>query len=909
MKRIFITLFLLSFVSITLSAQSSSLSISGQVLDNQDKSGLIGATVRLLSLPDSTVVKGATTDSKGRFTLNNIKSGRYALRATSVGYDDAYQEVTLSNKSITLSAIVMAESSTYLDAVTVTGQAAPVTLKQDTVQFNTDAFKVKHGANVEDLLRRIPGMEIDDNGNVSYNGESIERVELDGRNFFSSDPKMATRNLPSDMIKNVQVVDKKSDETRLTGMNDGEKVKVLNLVVKEDRKKGIIANSNLGYGTEQRYKADALVNIFNKDARYTILGNVNNIDGVRRGRGDLTTRRFGGNYDNKWGDKLQVTSELYFSDNDNKRFGDKRTEQLLGGKSSNVESERYDDFNNDKRINFNSRIEWTPQENTMIMIIPQIDYERGKQRSASDFNTINNEGVQINKGNSLKTDDTKDLNAEGTVHFRHTFNELGRNIYSRVWFDVDRVDGEGFNQSKTDFLLTQTQKVLDQMTQSRNDQFRLGANLAYLEPINEHWAVQFNYRVEYQKRDNDQMAYTLDDLNQYTILDEEYSRGTKNKNVSQRMGLQMRYSFWGKSQLYIGLQANPTYTHTISTQGLKETFNQDRTVWNYSPNLILELRPNSIFNLSLRYRGRTNHPSMNQLNPAVIIYSPLNRAQGNPELTPAFSHNLSLNSFYNNSKTRRSLNAHINGIYTQNGVASIQKIDPETGARSTTYTNVDGNQSYHGGFMFNTPLGRADSKFSSISFGHIMYALEKGFVNGIANTSEIFSPNIGERLSWRGEKLQTTIGAFWRMQQVRNSFSKEQDRLTHNYNIFGEVTWQLPWDISLSSRLSYQDGVGYDDGIKRDFWLWDASLSWAFLKGKNASIEFSGFDLLRQRTSFSRSITANAITDSSVNGVMSYMMVTFSYRFSNMGGKQLQGDNRMGRRGFGGGGDHRRHNH
>lgn len=143
------------------------------------------------------------------------------------------------------------------------------------------------------------------------------------------------------------------------------------------------------------------------------------------------------------------------------------------------------------------------------------------------------------------------------------------------------------------------------------------------------------------------------------------------------------------------------------------------------------------------------------------------------------------------------------------------------------------------------------------------------------------------------------------MQRVRNSFSKEQDRLTQNYNVFGEVIWQLPWDISFSSRLSYQDGVGYNDGIKRNFWLWDASLSWAFLKGKNASIEFSGYDLLRQRTSFRRTITANAITDTSVNGVMSYMMLTFSYRFSNMGGKQIQGDNRMGRRGYGGGYGHR----
>ncbi|MDN4753218.1 TonB-dependent receptor [Porphyromonadaceae bacterium W3.11] len=905
MKRIYLIVLLFPLFVIGGFAQNA-LSIQGQLIDGDDEGAVIGATVRLLALPDSTVVKGMTSDMNGRFVFKDLKSGRYALRITSIGYDEWIQEVKLSNKSLKLGKIKMEQSATFLNEVTVTGQASNVTLKQDTIQFNSDAFRVQKGANVEDLLRRIPGMEIDDNGNISYNGEDIERVELDGRNFFSGDPRMATRNLPSDMIQNVQVVDKKSDESRLTGMNDGEKTKVLNLVVKEDKKGGIIANANAGYGTEERYKTDALVNIFDKDARYTILGNINNIDGVRRGQGDRTTRRFGGNYDNKWGEKLHLTSELYYSDNDDKKYGDNRTEQLLGGVERNIENEVYDDFNNAKRANFNTRIEWTPQEQTMFVIEPDLDWSRSEDRSASEFTTTNNDGDVINKGNALQTNLYSEYNASAVVHFRHTLNELGRNIYTRVWGNYTKGDGEGLNQSNTDFLMTGQKKVLDQRTNKDDENFYIGTNLAYLEPFNKHWALQLNYRVDYQKRDNEQMAYNKDGEDSYTILDEEYSRGTWNSNINHRFGVQMRYSFWGLSQLYVGMQANPTTTHTISKQGLTETFNQQRTVWNYSPSMILELKPNKAFSLNLRYMGRTRHPSMQQLNPATIVLSPLSQTKGNPDLLPSFVHSVWLSSFYNDVKTRRNFRINVAWNYTKDGVAAVQVFDKDTGARTTTYENVNGNQMVHGGFMVNTPLGGASSKFSSTTYGHVLYNKDIGFVNGVENTSHVFRPNLSERLSWRGDQIQATLGGSWGMQRVLNSFSEEQNRLTQDYNVFGEVIWELPWNLSVTSRLTYQDANGYDDGLKRDFWLWDASINWSFLKDKNASIELSGFDILRQRTSLQRRVTANAITDTKVNGVMSYMMLTFSYRFNNMGGNKVgasQSENQRGGR-YGGRGYH-----
>lgn len=281
-------------MSVLASAQSKTYSIKGVVYEEATEETIVGAGVRLLHQADSLYVAGSSTGTKGQFSLANIAPGKYLLHISFLGMEPYYKEVEVVNKSVNLGKIHLSESVTRLGVLEVRGQATPMTVKQDTIQFNAAAFKMRQGASLEELLRRIPGMEIDEDGKITYNGEAIERIEMDGRSFFGNDPQMATRNLPSDMIKNLQVVDKKSDEARLTGMSDGEKVKVLNLEIKEDKKRGLISNLSAGYGTQQRYTANALVNLFNHDARYTIIGELNNIDGVRRGRGEETTRRIGG---------------------------------------------------------------------------------------------------------------------------------------------------------------------------------------------------------------------------------------------------------------------------------------------------------------------------------------------------------------------------------------------------------------------------------------------------------------------------------------------------------------------------------------------------------------------------------------------------------------------------------------
>ena len=595
-------------VSVLASAQSKTYSIKGVVYEETTEETIVGAGVRLLHQADSLYVAGSSTGTKGQFALANIAPGKYLLHISFLGMESYYKEVEVVNKSVNLGKIHLSESVTRLGVLEVRGQATPMTVKQDTIQFNAAAFKMRQGASLEELLRRIPGMEIDEDGKITYNGEAIERIEMDGRTFFGNDPQMATRNLPSDMIKNLQVVDKKSDETRLTGMSDGEKVKVLNLEIKEDKKRGLISNLSAGYGTQQRYTANALVNLFNHDARYTIIGELNNIDGVRRGRGEETTRRIGGNYDNLFLNKtLKVTAEAFYNSRDFSVDGKTITTQLLGGEKANNEAEQYHNFRRNEEVNLNGRLEWNPKESTMLVFEPYFRYNWTKTDNSSHFQTTNRQGIAINDGQSLKTNDGTSYEANGDLHFRHTFNDLGRNIYTRLSYRFNGSDGEGLQLSETNFRRSQEKKLRDQQQRSydRGESGRF--RVAYLEPFGEAWALQMMYDANFGRRKSDQSTFNKDATGEYTELDPIYSRGSENSYITHRIMARLRYKLAPRSYLYAGMGVNPSTSHTISTQGGEVTFDKQRTVWNYAPSAILEYRPSDSLQINIRYNGQSGY--------------------------------------------------------------------------------------------------------------------------------------------------------------------------------------------------------------------------------------------------------------------------------------------------------------
>lgn len=898
--RVLVLLLTLITITTSLHAQSrADRTIKGRVYDDQLKEWLTSATVRALALPDSTLVKGGLTGQSGRFSLTGLPHRELLLEISFVGYEPYRKSIAADAKSpIDLGTIHLAPSATALSELQVVGQSSPVTMKTDTVQFNTSSFRVREGGSVEELLRQLPGVEVDSDGNITYNGEAIEKVELDGRDFFSSDPTLATKNLPASMIRSVQVVDKKSEQTRLTGMDDGEKTKVLNLNVKEELKEGLLGNAKAGYGTKDRYRADLMASYFKGDARYTLLGNLNNTDGVRRGRGNRDHKSIGANYDNKVSDKLNITSELYYRDDKRERPSKVHKENILGdSQGATIEDQTSNSLSRSKRLSYDGRLEWTPTERTALFFMPDLNFSRDRSESYSDFTTVDSSGTQINGGHSSEQSSGSSANYGGTLHFRHTFNDEGRNIYALVYGRGSSSQSEGMMESTTDFSKRGSKALIDQQTRSDSRSGSGGMRLAYLELITDKWSIQLSYSLNGEDRSSNRLAYNADENGAYTLLDRTYSRGSQNRYINQRIGVRGRYKLDQRSNVSFGVDALPSWNHTITTDGEEVTFDKKRNIVNYAPSLILDLRSDKGMQLMAHYMGRTSQPSMEQLSPVVVQTSPLSRTQGNPDLLPSFSHSLFMRGFLNNTEKQR--NGELFGYLssTSNAVIPRRQLDRETGISSTSYENVNGLLSLNVGGSVTLPIAKHWTSFTN---GRIGLNRSKAYVNDQLNSAMNTSASLTQKITWSGEYLQASLGASGYGSRLRNSVAESNNRSTIDYRIFNDITWTAPFGLSLSHRLSYHDAAGYTDDVKRRLWIWNLSLGYSFLKGKRATIELEAEDLLGQRNTFRRSSTAQGITDTLYEGVTSYVMLTFSYKFNTLGTDMEIDSSRRGGGGFGG---------
>lgn len=887
---------LLAFLPFLAFAQSDNkYELRGQILDGSTNEPMTVVTVRLLRADNGNLVKGATTDTKGTFVMSSLPKGEYSLSISFVGYKKKDLKVVLSTQEkVNLGKLKIEPNTTALKGIEVTGAIRPVVLKTDTVEFNASAFKVRSGANIEELLKRLPGVEVDADGNITYNGEKIEKIELDGRNFFSQDPKMATRNLPSNMVDKVQVVDKQSDESILTGIDDGIRTKVLNLSIKPDMKRGLVANANAGYGTEKRYTGDMMINFFDKNARYSLIGNLNNTEGVISGDGDRDVRRIGLNYETTVDKKLEMTAEVRYSGHNNNKSGGVRRENIVGRETRNVYNEDYRDLSRRDEVSGITRIEWKPDSLTTIFLTPEVSWTKSYTSSSQSYQTVNQQGALINTGNSTRTNNNNDINTLLEVHVSRKLSPKGRHIYMGLEGDLNSTHGAGQNLVETHFVQKQKgTETIDQTLDTHSRSLRLVARTSYTEPLTPFWALQLNYRFESQHRKNLREAYNKDGAGNYTLLDDLYTRGSDNTFYTQSLGLNLRYKV-DRSHITFGINARPTYANTISTIGGKEVFNQSRTVWNFYPSVRVEYRKSDSIMFNLGYNGRTAQASMEQLNPAVIINSPLNKVKGNPDLLPSFSHFLRFMGNYNSPYKRQTFGMMGRASWTNNAIVDRRVIDPATGAAQTTYENVSGLISAGLGLTGAIPLGR--SGFSLFIQARAGYDRAKTYVNDYLNTADIWTPTIAPKITWKGENISISLGGKGYWQHVSNSIAIDLNRTSAVYSLINELNWTLPWEIEFASNIDYTRRSGYSQSLDTDVCLWDLSLSKSFLKNNAATLELSVYDILGQRNTMSRSITSSYITDRTVNTISTYGLITFKYKFNSFG-KNLESSNQRGGRG------------
>lgn len=891
-------------------AQQRGVEITGKVQEKETRSPIEQASVRLLNAKDSSMVRGVASIRDGSFVLKNVRRGNYILNVTYIGFDPLYKDITVSGTApIRLGALEMTDGSIRLQVAVVTGKAPEIVVRNDTAEYNADSYKVTEGAVLEDLLKKMPGVEVDSEGKVTVNGKEIKKIMVDGKEFFSDDPKIASKNLPAKMVDKVQVLDKKSDMAMMTGFDDGEEETVLNLTVKPGMKQGWFGNAYGGYGSKDRYEGNAMVNRFYNNDQLTFMGGLNNTNNM--GFSDLATTMFSGmrggmrgggagtgitssgnaglNFSKEFNKEITLGGNARYSHSDNDAESKSDGQTFLPGDSTSYESSHVVSNNVSNNAGFNFRLDWRPDTLTQILFTPDFGYSKSSSSETKSTNTRLNSDT-LNTSNSDVFSDGAGYNLSARLEFSRKLNSKGRVLSISLSGGLNDSYRNEVNYSNTGYLQEQRNELVDQHIRYDNNSYNYRAYLSWVEPLGNNYFLQATYSFSRQRQESLKNAYTPDaESGEYNVLDTAYSKNYRNSHVNQRASI----SFKSQREKYnytIGFNVDPSYSRSENFIGDTVLSDLSRRVVNFSPMLRFNYRFNKQTNLRIRYDGRTSQPSLTQLQPVVDVSDPLNIVKGNPDLKPKYTNSMRADFAQFVPEKQRAIIAMLNGSYTLNDIVSKTVFDGTTGGRVTTYENVDGNYSFSGRVIVNTPL--KNKKFSVNSMNMASYGNNNSFINGEKNKSKTLSVMERAGIDFRSTYLDLGLNGNFRYNSTRNSLQGQTDMNTFNYGVGGNTTIYLPWDFKIESDINWSANDGYAEGFEQNEILWNASVSKSFLKNNQGTLRFKIYDILQQRSNISRMVTASSISDSEYNTLNSYFMFHFIYRFSIFKGGASAGDMR-----------------
>lgn len=892
-------------LALTASVVAFAYNIRGTVAESGTSEPLIQASVRLLAARDSAIVKTAVSDIDGRFSIADVKPGRYIVEASYVGYTRQCREINLQ-KNARLDTIFLSPGSIMLKEATVVGIRTPVKVMEDTVEFNADSYKTQPNAVVEDLLKRLPGVEVDSEGKITANGKSVTKILIDGKEFFADDPTVASRNLPVNMVDKLQVVDRKSDLARLTGVDDGEEETVINLTVKKGMNNGWFGTVEGGYGTDDRYKANFNVNRFWNGNQITLLGGANNVNEL--GFGDGTSgrfRRFGGssgittsralglnfNVGNK--EIFRVGGDIMysFSDRDTRQSTDRQ--YLFADSTSYYNSaRRANDRGHNLRMDF--RVEWKPDSFNTLDFRPNFSWNRNDSWSNDSSLTSAGDALRSPVTRSINSDNSTGKSVEfgGTLIYNHQFRaRRGRSfsVYANYRFSNVREYSDTYSWNRF-FQLGDSVDLYDQWADNRTWSNSVRARLTWTEPIGDSRKGNFltlAYSINYRWNNSDRLTYdhpvewpdgwTGDPVvGEELVFNEELS--TRFRNTYMNQDIRFGYKHVSKkSTLDAGISLVPQNSRSLSLLDDARSI-PTRNVLNVAPYLRYRVKFRERSSLNMHYSGRSSQPSMTQLQPVADVTDPLNVVIGNPALKPTFTHNVNLRFQDYNMEAQRSIMAMVFANMTQNSIVSRTAFDSSTGGRTTTYENVNGVWNVRAMTMYSQPLRNKTFTINNHLMG--FYSRGVGFNNGERNVSGSFNFNESFGIAWRPTDLELELRPRYGYQYVTNSLASQPGRSVHTYGAGFNATYYTPFGLVLASDLNYSATSGYSAGYDTNEWMWNASLSYQFLRNRNATISLRAYDLLQQRSNVRRNVTANYIDDTRYNSLTRYFMVSFTYKFT-----------------------------
>lgn len=926
-----LTLFTLHF---PFNACAQKLTIKGTLRDTANRP-LEGATVMLLDGKDTSLVSFSRSQSTGAFEFKNVANAPYFLKATYMGLQPFQQTLTSQSTDVLdLGAIRMVPVPKDLKEVVIKGERDPVTIKQDTIEYNAGSFKVQPNAAVEDLLKRLPGVEVDRDGTVRAQGQQVQRVTVDGKEFFGRDPKMATKNLPADVVDKVQVFDRKSDQAQFTGIDDGQREKTINLSLKEEKKKGIFGNVTAGVGDASRYSLKGNLNRFSKTRQLSFLGMANNINqqgfsiddymnftgasqrmmsggGVRlqfnsdddaaiplnfggRNNGFVTSGGAGLNYNDQLSKKTELQSNYFYNQLDqlieretNREtflpVGTFKTLQNTAQKTTNATHRG--NVTLDHKIDSLNSLKWTNNFN----------YSQNSSNTGSNTRSTNGGGMLENEGTrqSNAQGDTRKLNSE--LLWRHKFAKKGRTLSTNLILGLEQSDRAGTLRAVNTFYgpVGQVNRVdtLRQTNTQANDRQSYGITASYTEPLGKRKYLEFNYALNLTQNDVNRQVFDVNGEGRAPRFNPQLSNQFRNDFTYQRGGLNFRMNTQ-KANFSTGVSVQRS---ALEGDLILQNAHISRTFVNVLPNVRYQYNFAASRNLNLTYDTDVREPSIQQLSPIVDNSDPLNIVTGNPNLRPEYNHRLNLNFFNFNQLKFSNFFAFANLTYTTNKIANAQQVDANL---VRTYRPVNVKDDYT--LNANISKGfRIKAIGTRVNFTTNL-VLNRGItpVNDVDNLTRRLESRNRLRLEYRyKELLDLSTGAAITFNQTSYSLNPNLNQSFINQNYEAEGNWKLSKTLSVNSTLDYSiyNFAGSDFNAKVP--LWNASVSKFFLKGNRGELKFSVVDMLNRNVGINRIAQGNFVQDERIRSLGRYFLLSFTYSLKSFMGGMPSGGMRVIRQG------------
>ncbi|SEK78238.1 Outer membrane receptor proteins, mostly Fe transport [Chitinophaga rupis] len=888
--------------------------IKGHLTDKSSEQPLADASVALLYAKDSTMAASAFTDKKGAFTLDDLPEGTYKLYITFLGYQPLLQTVSITPEQpiAALGAIPLQKTGVTLDAVEITEIKPPIRVKKDTLEFNAGSFKTRQNAVVEELLKKLPGVEVDKDGNIKAQGETVKKILVDGKPFFGNDPKLATKNLPAEIVDKIQLIDKKSDQAQFSGINDGQTEKAINITIKKDRKKGMFGQVSAGAGTSERFAASTSLNRFREDQQLSFIGSGNNVNnqgytdisglsmgggrGMRGGMGNNggngISRNWtaGLNYSQDLTKRLRISGSYFYNNTTTENERNSARQNLLPD-TTYYYNQRSNSISTNANHNFNMRVEYEIDSTQSLIVSPNLNYTTSSNFQDNLYESLGGSHQLVNNGTTRNAGNNTTPTFAADVLYRKKFHKTGRTFSANLNMGTNNGDMENYNHSNNLFIQPNGAIQTDSIDQ-RNDITNKGLNtnvrLIYTEPLAKDHFLEFTYAWSRNYSSSDKLTYDFNAVKGiYDRPNDSLSNSFENTFSTQQAGVSLRTQ---KKTYDYSLGLNVQYSDLDNNNISLQNRLQQHT-FNFFPSASFSYAFNNNKRLRFFYRGGTQQPSVNQLQPVPDNSNPLYIQLGNPDLKPSFNNNFSIGYNTFNPSSMQGLFANISMALTSNKIINANYFD-SLGRQVSQPVNVNGAYNINGNLVNTIPLKREHTSLNATT--NFSLNRDVSYINNIKGITRNFMVNQGLSFNYAYRELFdfSTNGGI-NYNGARYSVQKDNNRDYFNYFFSFDFNVNLPLGFNIGFDLDYTLNTGLAAGYNQDVTMLNAYISKSLFRNKQALIKLQGFDLLNQNVSISRNVGENYIEDVQARVLQRFCLLSFSYFLNRFGGGEKGGNKNM----------------